>query len=269
MKSNLLWVIGAVLTAGKLAMAQPTAVPAAIQPAVIDASPGRPLAKALITLQHRLQQTISYEEIPFEHPQDLKRPAVVASSPSEIPAFRVTFGPTDSTPYLSATTMLQAYKNAGLPGEYAIRQHSGWVSVVPNQMMTAKGSQQSLTPVMDSKVRFPLAKRRAFETIQLLADAASAGSGKKVMVLNLPFWPQDTLSIKANGESVAEMVHKLGEATGRPVSYQCLWDARSRVYYLNLSIVAPDPVPGSTVLEPPRRKPVVGPATSPWFKKGQ
>jgi hypothetical protein len=150
-----------------------------------------------------------------------------------------------------------------------IRQHSGWVSVVPNQMTAANGSRQALTPVMDSKARFPLAKWRALETVQLLADAVMAGSGKKVQVLNIPFWPEDTLSLEASGESVAEMVHKLGQGIGRPMSYQCLWDARSRSYYLNLSIVAPDPVPGSTVLDPPRQKPVLGPVTSPWFKKGQ
>jgi hypothetical protein len=259
-KKNAL-IVFAGLCATSIAIAQ------APQPFTISAEAGRPLAKALDQLQHELLAPIDYEEAPFAYAADLKSVAVVASGNSPVVAFRVTLDPAGITPFSAATTVYQSYHSAGLPGEYTITQKNGWVSVSPHGISGVGGIPQSDVPVMSHTLSFPAAPRKGRDTLQLITDGLSKSTGSSVLLLNQPFWDGDTVTVGSDGEEAGDLIHKIGATISRPVSFQCLYDAPSRTYYLNVIVVAPAPVPGTTALPPARKLPTNGPVNSPWFVK--
>jgi hypothetical protein len=235
-------------------------------PTSIVAGAGRPLANVLDQIQHQFLQPISYEEVPFENPTDLGSVAVKASATPNV-SFSVTLGATDTTPYFATATTLNSYHNAGLPGVYSAIQNNGWVNVVPAQVLGTDGKMKPVVPIMSNKVTFAAISRDGADTLQLLADALSTTSGLKVLLLNQPFAFGEKVAVGANGEQAGDIIYKIGVSINRPVSYQCLYDVRSKTYYLNVAIVAPPNVPGSTIRPQPKPRPSVGPSNSPWFKK--
>ncbi len=203
---------------------------------------GRPLASLLDQVQHRFLSPITYEEAPSE-------------KSGRAPVLSVTLGSTDTTPYYAAASVLHAYIAAGLPGAYKVVQHEGWVSVLPTQV----------PPVMSHAVTFPAMERNAIDTLQLIVDGVAQASGKKVILLNVPFWPSERLTLGAAGQPAADVIESIGAVNHRPISFQCLYDPLSKAYYLNVTIVAPKPEPGTTTVPKPARR--VVPRNSPWFTK--
>lgn len=259
--------VNALIVSPSIASAQTTDPSGTTQTMEIDA--GRPLAKAVSLLQRRFLSPIGFEEVPFENEREVKS-AAVASSGKPTTAFSVTLGESDSTPYFATLTTLQAYRNSGLPGAYAVVFHDDWISVLPAQVTGADGKTRDVSPVMTQRVTIPMAERKGIDTLQLLADGLSRASGKRVLILNTPFWPTDRIALGADNESAESIVQRIGKLMNRALSYQCLYDPPSKTYYLNISAVVPDPVPGTTdrgryVIKPGTER--QGPAGSPWFSK--
>lgn len=227
---------------------------------------GRTLADVLDRIQHAFLSPITYEELPFRNASDLSGPAVAHFQPPSA-AFSVTLGATDTTPYLAAQSVLYEYTNAGLPGVYSAAVRGGTVDVQPVQVRGADGSMKDITPVVIQPVTFPIATRLGRDTLKLVAGQIGLQSGVEVIVLNVPFWPADTLTAGASGEPARNVISDIGAQIGRPISFQCLWEPNEKRYYLNVTIVAaPEPpgrpAPGGPFFLP---MPKLPPSGSPWF----
>ena len=233
----------------------------------------RPLAEALDQLQQKFLTPIVFEEAPFESDNDLRTIPVKQTDGSnylfrELPFvdFTVTLGVGETTAMAATQTSLASYANAGLPGTYDAVQEDGWVRVFPTQVRSTQGVSKPVSPVMSYPVNFPLQTRGAVETLQLLAKIISQESGASVEILNVPYHVSDTISIGAAGESAAKVVAHMGAIAGVPFSFQCLYDATLKTYFLNVkSVFTPNP-PGKWHQQPPAQ-PRVGPADSRWFTK--
>lgn len=236
--------------------------------ATISADAGRPLASLLTQIEKRFQSPITFEEEPFENKQDLDSPAV-KSNPAPNVALTMTLGDTDTTPYFAAASAVYAYTNAGLPGKYRVVQNSGWVSVEPVEITGAGGQERSVKPVMSYPASVSPGTHNGIDTLGRIAGAVSRASGVPVILLNVPFWPSDTITTDALAGSAGDVIAAIGRSIHRPVTFHCLYDTRSKKYYLNVTIVAPDPVPGTAT--PPRPilgpGPLLGPSNSPWFTR--
>jgi hypothetical protein len=234
----------------------------------------RSLADILSRVQQMFLTPITFEEVPYQSAAELRSITVLRNGSPQVNVvnpvtdFNVTLGQTDSSSYLAAQSVLSAYKGAGRPGVYAVIQSNNRVDVIPTQVLGANGSMQSVTPVMSQPVTFPPATRSIADTLQLLVDDVSRASGFKVLLLNAPGLPLETVELGAAGQPARDVVATLATALKRPLSFQCLYDAGSQTYYLNVIAVAPDPVPGGPA-QRGRIKPVptVGPADSPFFIK--
>lgn len=263
--------VSSLLTIACLSSAQEA--PSLHLPITITVNTGRPLAEVLSRVQQELQSPIDYEEAPYESAVDLKSISILQNgSPRTLRVrpivdFSVILNVGDSTAYLAAQSVLSAYIIAALPGTYKVVQQINRVDVMPTSVLGANGSARDVTPVMSWPVTFPLARRSIAATLQLIADSVSRGSGTKVLALNLPFGILDTVEFGANGESAGDVIENLGVKLGRTVSYQCVYDATSETHYLNLSLVAPKPVPGGPALHGLQKHPTAGPANSPFFIK--
>jgi hypothetical protein len=234
---------------------------------------GRPLAAALDRVQQLLLSPITYEEVPYESPDDLSTFTVeTGAGPRTIHArpildFTFTLGSTDTNPYWAAQSVLRAYQAAGLAGAYKVVQENNRVDVIPVQVRAVNGSMRDLTPVMSQTVTFPTAKRKVEDTVQLVVDAVSRGSGSRVLLLEVPFFHWDTVELGAAGESARDVITNIGAKYNLPLSFRCLYDATDKTYYLNVQAIAPETVPGGPPPVGKIRKPVLGPANSPWFTR--
>ena len=233
-----------------------------------------PLADVLDMLQQSYLVPITFEEAPFESDQDLTSTPIKQTDGSTIvfrslPAvdFSVSLeGQTSAG--AAAQTVLAAYRNDGFPGVYDIVQNADRIDVVPKQIRASTGLMRNVTPVMSYPVSFPLATRGSIETLQLLATTISRESGAHVEVLNTPFHWGDTLTMSAGGEPARDVIARLGAIFHFQFSFQCLWDATRKTYYLNVrGVFAPNP-PGQPAQHGYiRRNTGPGPANSPWFTK--
>jgi len=244
------------------------------QPPTIRADSGRPLAAVLDGVQRLFLSPVTFEEAPYESTEDLVQIPVVTGGGLKIERslrstapFSVTLGATDTTPNLAVQSVLYAYTNAGLPGVYSPAVRGGTVDVHPVQVRGTDGSMKDITPVMSQPVTFPTATRLGRDTLQLIASQIGVQSGVEVIVLNVPFWPADTLTVGAAGEPARDVISDIGAQIGRPISFQCLWEPNEKRYYLNVTIVAAPvppgrPAPGGPIFLP---MPKLPPSGSPWF----
>ncbi len=247
------------------------------EPSTLTVHTGRPLAEMLNRVQALFLTPVNYEEVPHESISYLKSTTITKRSGAQVllaPAvagFSVTLGKADSSAYLAAQSVLNAHKSAGLPGDYEVVQRARSVDIVPVHVLAASGTMQAVAPVMSWPVTIPFATRRIFDVLQLLVENISKESGSKVILLNVPFAYSDTIDFGAAGEPARDVIDNLGAKVNRPISFQCLYDATEKAYYLNLTVVAPAPVPGTPASEQKTHAkpdgPRVGPPDSPFFIK--
>ncbi len=244
-----------------------------ISPVTITVNSGRPLAEVLERVEQHFLSPINYEEAPYESPADLKTITVSQNGASKtllarpISDFSVTLTDLDSSPYLAAQSVINSYISASLPGSYKVVQQDKRVDIVPTQVRGVSGSIRDVSPIMSGPVTFPSAERSVMETVQLIADAVSGQKGPKVLPLNVPFGMLETVELGADGETAGDVIENLGRALGRSLSYQCLYDATGKNYYLNLVNIASAPVPGGPPQHGLNTHPKTGPANSPFFVK--
>jgi hypothetical protein len=142
--------------------------------------------------------------------------------------------------------------------------------VVPEQVLNAGGSLSSVTPVMGQPITFPLATRTGWDTLQLIVNQISAQSGAKIVILNPFFSFNQSMTLSAAGEPARDVISEMGAKLNTTVSFECLYDAGDRAYYLTVK----SPVaPAASGLIPPRGQTRVGPngptSSSPFFTKQQ
>lgn len=233
---------------------------------------GRPLAEILDAVQQKYLVPVTFEEAPFESDVDL-RAFPVKQLDGRIYTFRelpaVDFSVTlddGETVAVAAQSVLTAYASQGFPGVYSMIQEGDRIRVFPKEVRATTGSLRKVTPVMDYPVTFPLATRGSVETLELLANLISKESGAHVECLNTPFHLSDSLTMSADGESARDVIEHLGKIFGFPFSFQCLYEATTKTYYLNVKgVFVPNPQGGPAKHGYIRRLPTSGPANSPWF----
>jgi hypothetical protein len=236
---------------------------------------GRPLADMLEKVERLYTVPINFEEGPYESAADLKSIPLVQADGSvrtslatPVIDFDVNIGDGQSSAFDAAQVVLGVYESKGLPGAYALTQGSDHIDVVPTQIRASAGGMRSVTPVMGSSVEFPLATRSVAETLQLVTQSISSRAGVKVILLNTPFKLTDTVTIGAAGEAARNVIANIGKAFGVPMSSQCLYDADSKTYYLNVHAVFRSNDPG---VAPVRGTITVSPSPgatgSPFFHK--
>ncbi|HEX4809728.1 MAG TPA: hypothetical protein VH325_12400 [Bryobacteraceae bacterium] len=249
--------------------------PTASRPTTISVKSGRPLADALDKIEKLFGQPITFEEVPHQSPSYLKTLTVATGSGprqvlfTPITDLSVMVDPASSTAYSAAQRALAAHVALGQPGIYTVVQRATTVDVTPEQVLNASGSLSSVTPIMSQPITFPLATRTGWDTLQLTVNQISAQSGARIVILNPFFSFNQSLALAATGESARDVISGMGAKLGTTVSFECLYDAGDRAYYLTIKGVNPPPPSGLT---PPRGKTSGGssaPSNSPFFTKAQ
>lgn len=250
-------VISAVCIAGLLcgrSVAQQSESPFATETTIPSADSARSVPDMLTQVENAFLKPITFEEYPFRTnlEQNFNATAIL--------------GPNDSTPYFAVRTIINAYRAAGFPGEYAVTQTGDRVDVFPSHGSAASAA--NWKPLMSYPVSFQLGTRTIEETLELLCNQIAAESGYSVLLLGFPGFPFNAVELSAKDRPARDVISDIGEKMNWHLSFQALYQPDSKLYYLNVVSVAAPNVAGG----PPRsgrikEMPKAGRSNSSFFAK--
>jgi hypothetical protein len=233
------------------------------QPAVtIEADDHRPLAAAVVQLQHTLGLTINYEDIPYQHKDDLEdvsteqQRALYPGYSLLVPRkSRVTStilsGPNspEGEKVRDLQSLLNSYRIGRLPGDFTLEQSNGMLYVIPSKARMADGVTREVVSPMKAEITIPFAERSVVETVVVILDSISRSSGLKISAGRIPFHPTHKIGFSATRQQGRDaLASLLSQVSPRGAYYHLLFDPVAG-YMLNLEVLArPDlgqPVDGT------------------------
>lgn len=250
----------------------------------VTVNSGRPVADAILELERLSGKAINFEDVRYEHPADLADVTDRVMTPAQralagpfarvivpgggsltvtIPVDAATQKLTDALLLQNALNLLLAqHRSAALPGAYALRNSADRLFVEPVQVRASSGNAVPSASVLLSPITLALAERTALETLQLVLDQASRGSGYRIDVGSLPLaaFARNRLRFGADRRQASEVLADLLAAVGRAapeqapkMSYRLLFDPQLKYYMFNVHVVEgaemalmPGPPPSST-----------------------
>jgi hypothetical protein len=239
-------------------------------PTTLNASGSRPLADMLQKLQQLYKFPITYEEVPYENPAEL-RASNARTATGVRPLFPlggdldVTLDSSASTPLSATQAVLSAYTGNGLPGLYQAIEGDGRVDVIPTHVRGTNGVMRPITPVMSQPVVLPPGERRIVDSLQAMGTALSKASGFKVYILSSGIPENATADLGSAGGAARDVIAKLGAQYGIPISFQALYEPNEKAYYVNLQLVTSF-IPTTTQNPAKPKKPAASP-DNPFFTK--
>lgn len=270
--------------AGLLALASLCFAQGNLRP--ISVNSGRPVADAILELERLSGKAINFEDVRYEHPADLADVTDRVMTPAQralagpfarvivprggsltvtVPVDAATQKLTDALLLQNALNLLLAQqRSAALPGAYALRNSADRLFVEPVQVRASSGNAVPSPSVLLSPITLALAERTALETLQLVLDQASRGSGHRIDVGSLPLaaFARNRIRFGADRRQASEVLADLlaaVAAVGRApeqapkLSYRLLFDPQLKYYLFNVHVVegtelalVPGPPPSST-----------------------
>jgi hypothetical protein len=232
--------------------------------AIVNVTEHRPLWPALDQMEQAFGSAVNSEDVPYEHPDDLEAVtdprvrAYIGGRPSRVPrkgTLVVAFDDSTSEParVTHLNSLLAAYRQAGLPGDFRVEIANGMLYVVGTKVKGADGRLRDLISPMSIRVDVTFGRRTVIETVALIAEAVSKAGGVRVLVGQVPFAPE-VVSFEARRETARDAIARLFREAHpeRQTSYRMLFDTLVSSYMLNLNALPPNvPSTDSSVRVPP------------------
>jgi hypothetical protein len=229
----------------------------------------RPLADALMQLERRYGWQTTYEDPPYEHPEDLMD-VVPASVKAVNPKARhlvpkgksisITYKePDDPQSVLERRATIEhvvkefSSKGAGF---FRVVHNGPWSNVVPTAVRRANGQIDAFQPVFDTRVSFPAAQRTIAETFSLIRAQIASKRGIQIRDGTIPinmFLSRQYLT-DANDEKACDVLMRvfndangwmLGMGIPAPVAWRLFWDPTEKAYYFNAYVINQPPTPSN------------------------
>jgi hypothetical protein len=237
----------------------------------VTVNSGRPVGDAILELERLSGKAINFEDVRYEHPADLADVTDRVMTPAQralagpfarvivprggsltvtVPVDPATQKLTDALLLQNAVNLLLTqHRSAALPGAYALRNSADRLFVEPVQVRVSSGASVPSPSVLLSPITLPLAERTALETLQMVLDQTSRGSGYRIDVGSLPLaaFARNRLRFGADrrqaNEALADLlaaVATVGRAAPEQapkMSYRLLFDPQLRYYLFNVHVV--------------------------------
>lgn len=222
------------------------------------------VVKALDQMEQAFGSAVNYEDVRYEHPDDLEAVtdprvrAYIGGRPSRVPrkgTLVVAFDDSTSEParVTHLNSLLAAYRQAGLPGDFRVEIANGMLYVVGTKVKGGDGRLRDLISPMSILVDVPFGRRTVIETVALIAEAVSKAGGVRVLVGQVPF-AAELVSFEARREAARDAIARLFREAHpeRQTSYRMLFDTLVSSYMLNLNALPPNvpPTDGSVRVPP-------------------
>jgi hypothetical protein len=200
----------------------------------------RPLSAALLELEKRLSWVLTYEDPQWTFSGDVQdrsaRTGKTYDKPQMIPrggalSFSIPPAARSATREGRAElvqALLQAYHlTPDHHGEFRMIETEDAIHVVPAHAKNAQGKLEARTSLLDTPIRLVPGTRSALDLTSELAEAVSAGTGKKVSVFfvptNLFFRTKVTVDDSNEDNSARAALSRILKATGRKLSWRLVY----------------------------------------------
>jgi len=209
---------------------------------IFVANTSRPLATAIGMLERNGGISINYEAPPYQNPgdvSDVSTPEERAARPGfqqlvprigNLTAELQSRAPGSSSVadvIFDVNSLLTAYRQSGLPGDFRVEQGNSGLSVVPIRTLGADGSAILVTSPMTSPITIPSAQRIMADTVMAILDAVSKSTGKKIAIGSFPLMPGPLVSFGASNEPARDALARLFAQVGWRQSYRLLFDPKA------------------------------------------
>ncbi len=221
--------------------------------ATVRVSDPRPLRQAISTLNEEYGWIIDYEDPPYMSDAeliDITDPKRRAANPNDrvtIPAgdgFQFDYDENSSIDRPEGKTallhkMVAAYNRSGNPGRFVVREaDNGRYAVIGSVVKNGVGQDQSVSPILDTRISIPVEDRTAIDALSLVLKELSVKSNTKVAIgwvpNNLLF--NTRVTVGGNNLTARALVLQIFNATGRPVSYSLLYFEDTHRYLLGAAV---------------------------------
>jgi hypothetical protein len=197
----------------------------------------RPLAAAVLELEHRCHCVITYEDFKWTQSQVEDAAQMPTRSPNG-PRLQVPKGRPLTVALISEVdakvpgempaalqAVFDAFEQAGNPGAFRIVSTRTGFHVVPAEHA-----------LFDVPVTLPGRTRSLAQAIPEILAEAGAASGNRILVGRVPvnLLIRTTTDGGASGERFGDVLERILASTGRAISWRLLYDFGMNAYYLNL-----------------------------------
>ena len=205
----------------------------------------RPVAKAMVILEHHYRQPITYEEGPYVYQDELNDLTLDANASRRIlspKAWRIDSDirlPSDATKAdlvnLISRFLGAAAKSRGVTRDsFRVLQSTYGLHVVPTLVRDRDGAEQPVTPLLD--VQITLTQRAdLFSILQSFRNAVSEASGEELVLATIPRdFARRSAVIVAENERARDVLIRLLEAQGLVLSWHLLYGATDNAFFLSI-----------------------------------
>lgn len=211
-----------------------------------------PLYQVLAALQGEYGWRINWESAPGYSQHDLAddtapkwrlaHPEAKGVTRPSGGLFTTTFPDTGDTSLPTEKAVLQKvindYNKTNNPGKYTVRTDQGeLLAVVGTAVRDDEGRIQTVTPLLDTPLNLPRAKRNVEDTIALIISALQATSGVKVIQATAGTLFNETLvTLGGTSAPARDLLNETLAATGRPLQYGLFYNADRTEYQLAITL---------------------------------
>jgi hypothetical protein len=220
----------------------------------------RPLKLAAETLEKKYGWIITYEDPPYADENELvdvtekvrrdldkfkpgEAPKVFTPKGGEL-AFEYEIGSATKKPTDSAVVvqqLLDKYAIAGSPGVFRLERDGQRLHIIAAAVKDKDGVLVSRQSVLDAAITVTAQKRNGLELLDAICTAVSEASRTRVLVGGAPlnlFYRYQTESGAKNQRARDFLTSELDRIAGQAkVSWQLLYSAGMKTYYLNIHVV--------------------------------
>jgi hypothetical protein len=152
---------------------------------VLEVEDARPMAEAVIALGEQLQCPITYEDPPFESPDDLR--PVFPGSMMYVPiGGRISFSYQKSpNAFLIVSQLLAEHRAAGNAGEFTVLQNNDIYNVIPVRYKNKAGKIVDHQSILDTRISISLQDTNCQRAIEAICTAVSKANTRFQLLLGL------------------------------------------------------------------------------------
>lgn len=213
---------------------------------VLVVESARPVAKAMVILEDRYQQPITYEEGPYIYQDDVEDLTVAANAPRRILApkrWRIESEirlPSNVTkPELVSLInrfLRSATQSRGLSRDsFRVLQSNYGLHVVPTQVRDFGGAETPVTALLDVQITLLTSRTDLYSVLRSFCDAVSEATGAKVSLapVSVDFARRSSM-IVADRQRARDVLIRLLEEQGLVLSWHLLHDPTGNAFILGL-----------------------------------
>jgi hypothetical protein len=217
----------------------------------ISVRDSRPVAEAIVSLETRFSQVITYEDVPLVHSDDTldvtesvrrdlhkydpgKAPKVIIPRGGEI---SVEFTRNDAVEVV-LSSVLNEFERMTPSTSFRIVETNGVIHVIPQSIKGPTGETIPVSSILDAPVQLPAQERTGMQLLEAWANAVTTSSRKRIIIgatplkMLLTYKDDQGLNSPNARDALTEILSRVGKEV--KLSWQLFYDPGQKIYAINI-----------------------------------